>query len=281
MKDGVAILCELAKVSRSGYYRWLQTADEPSKDHADYLKVKEVFDQGKGRYGWRSIKMRLPWMNHKKIRRIMRKYGLVARVRRRNPYKAIMKKRLEHRVFPNRLERMFDQTVPFTVFCTDITYIPFQNKFAYLSVVKDVASGEVVAWNLSSGLEEVLVLDTVQQLPREVCAQALIHSDQGFHYTNPQYIEAVEALGMIQSMSGKGNCIDNAPIESFFGHMKDELDYQSCVSFEELRSRIDEYMQYYNHERKQWARNKMSPVAYREHLLTKAKSVGVGFQSVR
>jgi len=222
--------------------------------------------------------MRLPAMNHKKIQRIMREYGLLAKVRKRNPYKAIMKERLEHRVFPNTLDRAFDQTVPFTVFCTDITYIPFQSAFAYLSVVKDIASGEVVAWNLSLGLEEKLVLETMWRMPR-VSEDAMIHSDQGFHYTNPQYIAAVEALGMVQSMSGKGNCIDNAPIESFFGHMKDELDYASCTSIEELRSKVDEYMRYYNYERKQWTRNKMSPVQYRKHLLTKS-SVGVGFESV-
>lgn len=218
-------------------------------------------------------------MNHKKIQRIMRKYNLVTKVRKRNPYKAIMQKRLEHRVFPNILDRAFDQTVPLTVFCTDITYIPFQQSFAYLSVVKDVASGEAVAWNLSNGLEEDLVLDTIRNMPR-VSDDAMIHSDQGFHYTNPQYIAAVETLGMVQSMSSKGSCIDNAPIESFFGHMKDELDYQSCASLEELRSHIDTYMQYYNHKRKQWTRNKMAPIEYREHLLTKS-SVGVGFESVR
>jgi len=275
----VATLCELAGVSRSGYYPWLKTADVPDKDYPDYLKIKEVFDKGKGTYGWRSLKMRLPEMNHKKIQRIMRKYDLATKVRKRNPYKAIMKKRMEHRIFPNKLERAFGQTVPFTVFCTDITYIPFQNRYAYLSVVKDIASGEVVAWSLSRGLEEMLVLGTLECLPREMCQNTMIHSDQGFHYTNPQYIEAVKELKMIQSMSGKGNCIDNAPIESFFGHMKDELDYQSCASFAELRLKIDEYMRYYNYERKQWTRNKMSPVQYREHLLTKS-SVGVGFESV-
>ncbi len=254
-----------ANVSRSGYYQWLQTADEPDKDYGDYLKVKEVFDQGKGRYGWRSIKMRLSTMNHKKIQRIMRKYGIMARVRRRNPYKAIMKKRMEHRILTNKLQRAFDQTVPYTVFCTDITYIPLQNSFVYLSVVKDIASGEAVAWNLSDGLEENLVLDTVRNMPR-VYQDAMIHSDQGFHYTNPQYIEMVEALGMLQSMSGKGSCIDNAPIESFFGHMKDELDYKSCKTFEELRLKVEEYMRYYNCERKQWTRNKMSPIEYKNHL---------------
>ncbi|MDP2665635.1 MAG: IS3 family transposase [bacterium] len=273
------MLCELANVSRSGYYQWLRHADEPDKDYPDYLLIKNVFDAGKWKYGWRSIKMRLPAMNHKKIQRIMRKYDLVTKVRKRNPYKAIMQKRLEHRVFPNILDRAFDQTVPFTVFCTDITYIPFQSAFAYLSVVKDIASGEVVAWNLSDGLEETLVLDTIRNMPH-VSDDAMIHSDQGFHYTNPQYIAAVEALEMVQSMSGKGNCIDNAPIESFFGHMKDELDYKSCTSIEELRSKVAEYMRYYNCERKQWTRNKMAPIEYRDHLLTKS-SVGVGFESVR
>lgn len=211
--------------------------------------------------------MRLPGMNHKKIQRIMRKYDLIAKVRRRNPYKAIMKKRLEHRTFPNLLKRQFDQSLPYRVFSTDITYIPFHSEFMFLSVVKDIASGEAVAWNTSRGLEMTLVADTIKQMPHKLCENAMIHSDQGFHYTHPGYIEMVKKLRMIQSMSGKGSAIDNAPIESFFGHMKDELDYKSCRSFEELRSKIAGYMQYYNNERKQWARNKMTPVEYRNHLL--------------
>lgn len=269
----MSILCELADVSRSGYYKWLRTADEPDKDYDDYLRIKTIFDTGKGKYGWRSLKMRIPEMNHKKIQRIMRKYGLVAKVRRRNPYKAIMKKRMEHRIFPNKLDRKFHQPVPFKVFCTDITYIPFQNGFIYLSVVKDIASGEVVAWNASLYLDMALVTKTIESLRSYSYKDAMIHSDQGFHYTNPGYIEIVNELKMIQSMSNKGNCIDNAPIESFFGHLKDELDYQSCTSFDELRLAIAEYMRYYNYERKQWTKGKMAPVEYRNHLLTQ-KSVG-------
>ena len=213
-------------------------------------------------------------MNHKKIQRIMRKYNLVTKVRRRNPYKAIMKQRLEHRTFPNTLNRVFDQTVPSTVFCTDITYLPFNGMYAYLSVIKDIATGEVVAWHLSSGLEMTLVTETIKQM--ELCDNALIHSDQGFHYTNPLFIESVKKLKMNQSMSGKGDCIDNAPIESFFGHLKDELDYKSCQSIVELRLKITEYMQYYNYERKQWTRNKMSPVEYRSYLLTQLEGQVVG-----
>ena len=269
MNGDVSTLCELAHVSKSGYYEWLKHANDPDKDYDDYVRVKKVFDKGKGIWGWRNLKMRLPDMNHKKIQRIMEKYGLVTKIRRKNPYKMIMKKTMEHRTFPNKLQREFDQIVPFKVFCTDITYIRFQYRFVYLSVVKDIASGEVIAWNLSILLEETLVTETLKNMKLDSYENIMIHSDQGFHYTNPVYIEIVKELKMIQSMSGKGNCIDNAPIESFFGHLKDELEYKSCKSFEELRSKIEEYMQYYNNERKQWERKKMTPVEYRNHLLAR------------
>lgn len=212
--------------------------------------------------------MRLPEMNHKKIQRIMRKYDLITKVRKRNPYREIMKESLEHRTFPNKLQREFNQAIPSTVFCTDITYIPFNQNFVYLSVIKDIASGEVVSWDLSQSLSMKFVLNTIEHIDKSSSKSAIIHSDQGFHYTNPSYIKAVNRLDMIQSMSAKGNCIDNSPIESFFGHMKDELDYKSCTTLKELRLKIQQYMQYYNNERKQWTRNKMTPVEYREYLIS-------------
>jgi len=146
----------------------------------------------------------------------------------------------------------------------------------YLSVVKDIASGEVVAWNASLYLDMRLVVETVRNMPQNLCQKAMIHSDQGFHYTNPRYIKTVEETGMVLSMSGKGSCIDNAPVESFFGHMKDELEYRSCKSFEEVCLKIGEYMRYYNYERKQWTKQKMAPVEYRNHLL--AQLPGRGFE---
>ena len=108
--------------------------------------------------------MALPTMNHKKIQRIMRKYDLIARVRKKNPYKAIMKKRLEHRIFPNKLQREFNQIVPYRVFCTDVTYLPFDSRFVYVSVIKDIATGEVIAWNMSLYLEMALVTDTIKNM---------------------------------------------------------------------------------------------------------------------
>lgn len=268
------MLCAVANVSRSGYYQWLSQQGEPDKDYPDYLLVKEIFDKGKQKYGWRQVKMQLKRqkkvvMNHKKIIRIMAKYKLVARIRKRNPYRAIMKKTQAHRIFENKLDRNFTQVIPLKVFCTDITYIPFNNRFGYLSVVKDVATGEVVAWHMLPHITMPLVLETIRQL--EPYQEAMIHSDQGFHYTNPEYIGKMKTLAMTQSMSRKGKCIDNAPIESFFGHLKDDIDYQSCKTFGDLYQLIKNYIRYYNTERAQWGRNKMTPVEYRDHLLALAR----------
>ena len=268
-------LCIIAKVSRTGYYKWLKNFDKPEKDYDDYLLIKAIFDKSKRKAGFRTIQMKLLKkkivMNHKKIIRIMNKYHLITKIRRVNPYKAIMKKSLEHRTFENKLDRQFSQTEPGTVLCTDITYLPFKYRFVYLSVIKDVASREIVGWNLANHLEMDLVLQTIDDMKGRLAPSTfknvMIHSDQGFHYTNPLYIEKVKRLKMIQSMSRKGNCIDNSPMESFFGHFKDDVDYKSCSTFEELRLQIDEYMKYYNQERRQWGLKKMTPVEYRNHLL--------------
>ena len=243
--------------------------------------IKEIFEKGKSKYGWRSIKMHLYGdkqmvMNHKKIQRIMKKYWLFAKVRRINPYKMIMKKTMEHRTFNNILDRNFSPGVPFKVFCTDITYLPFNNRIAYLSVIKDIGSGEVVGWDISQHIDMDVVMNTVTQMKNNPIFQTisfkniLIHSDQGVHYTNPNYINAIKELGMVQSMSRRGNCIDNAPIESFFGHLKDDMDFKQCKTFEELKLLTTEQIDYYNNERHQWDLKKMTPVEYRNHLLAAA-----------
>lgn len=205
-------------------------------------------------------------MNHKKIRRIMNQYGLICQVRRKNPYKQIIKKTQEHQTFENLLNRQFIQLVPKRVLCTDITYLYYSlGKKAYLSVIKDIATGEILSWELSMNIEIEFVIKTVIKLGQ--LPDTLLHSDQGCHYTSPLYSQTIKALGLIQSMSRRGNCIDNAPMESFFGHLKDELDFKSCATFQELVFRVKEYMQYYNQQRYQWGLKKMTPVQYRNHLL--------------
>jgi len=275
LERDISLLCKITKTSKSGYYKWLKTADQIPKDHPDYLLIKEAFETGKSKYGWRQVRMYLERkkkviMNHKKIIRLMREYNFVAKIRRRNPYKAIMKKTAEHRTFKNILDRNFNQIIPRKVFSTDITYLFYNSRVAYLSVTKDIATGEIVAWHASQHITMELVLGTISQMGQY--QNALIHSDQGFHYTNPEYIKEVKIYGMTQSMSIKGNCIDNAPIESFFGHLKDDVDYKNCKTFEELYQLIKNYIQYYNTERAQWDKNKMTPVEYRDHLLALAGS---------
>ena len=273
MGKSISIACKIALVSKSGYYKWLSRKDQEPKDYDDYLTIKKIFENGHKKLGWRSVQMGLSGkgivMNHKKIRRIMNSYGLHCEIRRKNPYKNIMKKTQEHRTFENVLERKFLQLVPRKVLCTDITYLYYgSGRKAYLSVIKDIASGEALAWEISQNLELSFVLNTVSKLEgMELNSKCIIHSDQGFHYTNPLYIQKIKQLNIIQSMSRKGNCIDNAPMESFFGHLKDELDIKSCVTFEQLSIKVKEHMQYYNEQRNQWGLKKMTPIKYRDHLL--------------
>ncbi|MEX0877996.1 MAG: IS3 family transposase [Candidatus Spechtbacterales bacterium] len=272
MHKNIKILCEIAEVSTSGYYKRLKTADDKDKDYEDYLTIKKICQKGKMRWGYRRVCMELDGkMNHKKILRIMNKYGLLAKTRRANPYRQMAKKTQEHRTFPNILDRNFKQEHPRSVFCADITYLPFNHRFAYLSAVKDIATKEIVAAHLSMHIDVELVIRTMEKFRKDsyMHKEALIHSDQGFHYTNPEFIALTKQLRLTQSMSRKGNCIDNAPIESFFGHFKDEIDYKSCRTFEELEMLINNYIDHYNNERRQWELKKMTPVQYRDHLLMK------------
>ena len=269
-------MCDIAKVSQSGYYKWLKYADAQEKDYADYVLIKGIFDKGTAKYGWRTIQMKLKAniglvMNHKKIIRIKNKYRLVTRIRRANPYKLNIRKSLSHKVFRNTLGRKFQQNTPHRFFCTDITYLPFKSGMVYLSAIKDIASREIVAWDLAPNLSMDIAVNTIESLTRKNAipsfANVLIHSDQGSHYTNQMYINKIKELNMVQSMSRKGNCIDNAPMESFFGHFKDDIDYSACKTVEEVRVVIERYMEYYNNERQQWNLKKMTPVQYRNHLL--------------
>ena len=269
------MLCSIASAIRSGYYKWLNS-QSINNDNNDYLIIKDIFDKGRQKLGWRPVQMHLKedydiTMNHKKIKRIMRENGLIVKIRRRNPYRMIMKKTKDHKTFNNILNRNFKQNKPRQVLCTDITYLHYgQGRKAYLSVIKDIATKEIVSWKLSNNLSMKFVLDTVDDLKDMSISkdESIIHSDQGFHYTNPEYRKKVKTLNLIQSMSRKGNCIDNCPIESFFGHLKDEVNYRQAKTYDELNGMIDEYMDYYNNHRYQWEIKKMTPVQYRNHLMT-------------
>jgi transposase InsO family protein len=282
----VKFLCETAGVSRSGYYNYFSPKSEEQrkrKDEKDEV-AKELILKAfrfKGRMkGARQIKMTLVGQfqcvfNLKRIRRIMKKYGIVCPIRKANPYRRMMKATQEHRVVPNLLNRQFKQEIPSKVLLTDITYLNYQNgQRAYLSVIKDGSTGQILAQYLSDRITMELATNTLLKLKKnrnfKKAKDALIHSDQGTHYTHPDFQKLVKKLGLRQSMSRRGNCWDNAPIESFFGHLKDEVDIKSCKTLDELRREIDKYITYYNHFRYQWNLKKMTPVQYRDHLLKTA-----------
>lgn len=274
------LLCTIAGVSRSGYYAW-KTAralreTQKHKDEDIVALLETECMKYIGTYGYRRMTMELVskgWhINHKRVARVMKTFGMQARIRRANPYKQIMKKTQEHAIVPNLLARQFHQTEPERVGGTDITYIwiPALRRFVYLSIVKDFATGEILAHQLSLSLTMPLVTATITKLQERLqnrTTDFLLHSDQGVHYTHPAYRYALKLCGITQSMSRRGNCIDNAPTESFFGHMKDELDISRCLTFRDVHIVVSAYVSYHNLERRQWEKKKMTPVAYRNHLL--------------
>lgn len=208
-------------------------------------------------------------MNLKKIARIKREYGIVTNIRKKNLYNISFKKGLEHRTADNLLKQNFKVLQPDKVYSTDISYLFYAGgRKAYLSATKDLASKEIVAFNVNTNLGLEIAYQGLDDLLKTKKVNGLIiHSDQGVHYTNLFYINKLKDFGVTQSMSRKGNCLDNAPIESFFGHLKDEIDLKSCQSFEEVKELVENYIYYYNNERYQWGLNKMTPVEYRRHLL--------------
>ena len=191
-------------------------------------------------------------MNHKKVLRIMLKYNLLSWVRKRNPYKNIAKATQEHRTCNNILARVFDWITPLSKLWTDISYLYYKWNRAYLSILKDMISWEIVSHKLSSNLWIWFVLDTIEKAKNRLKNWSIIHSDQWFYYTNPNYQELLKKNWIIQSMSRRWNCLDNAPTESFFWHLKDEIDLSKYNNFKELEIIIENYIFHYNNERPQW-----------------------------
>ena len=278
-KINIQNLCKIAKISTSGFYRWQKNKDNRYlKDKNDVEIIKNIFEQQKEKAGWRVIKMIMEReygikINHKKIRRIKSEYGLNTKIRQKNKHRAAFKKMQNSCICSNILNRNFNQNQPNKAFSTDITYLFYsKNQAAYLSTIKDLGSKEIVAYELSKRNNLDLVINTIEKIPSVIpktqLKSAILHSDQGFQYTHPLVSSKIADLRMLQSMSRRGNCLDNAPIESFFGHLKDEVDYKDCKTFEELQDKIDKFIYYYNNNRYQWSLNKMTPREYKYHLLT-------------
>ena len=285
----VSEMCRYAGVSRSGYYRWVAAApkreQKERRDWEEYQKVLAAYEFRGYDKGSRGIHMRLLHegirMNRKKIVRLMRKYALTCPIRKANPYRRMAKAMRTNKVADNLLKREFRQHGPRKVLLTDITYLPLNGEFLYLSVVLDVCTAEALAHVLSRSLEVDFVLQTLQLLalnhPECINSDVMIHSDQGCHYTSVKFQELAADLGLRQSMSRRGNCWDNAPQESFFGHMKDELRKRSSnwLTFYDVKASIDDWIDYYNNDRYRWDLEKLSPAEYYTFITTGAYPDGM------
>lgn len=275
-------LCSIARVSGSGYYNRVNSKDkrdeQERKDRHDFELILEAFSHRGYDKGVRGIHMRLLHMdppilmNVKKISRLMHKYNLICPIRQANPYRRMAAALKTNNVADNLVNREFEEHGPRSILLTDITYIPYNGTFAYLSTIIDAFTKQVLSYAISDNLKLDFVLLTVEQLIRNhrisLDEETIIHSDRGVHYTSYKFIEIVKDSNLRQSMSRRANCWDNAPQESFFGHMKDEIDVSNCTDFCEVKDIIDDWINYYNNERYQWDLAKLSPNEYYSYITT-------------
>lgn len=279
----ISVLCEIAGVSRSGYYNWI--SKEPvrkardNSDQKDFELVLEAYRFRGYNKGARGIHMRLLHMgiimNVKKIRRLMQKFGLKCPIRKANPYRRMAKALATSNVAGNIVNREFKRAAR-KVLLTDITYLFFKDGKAkcYLSTILDAFTHEILAYKVSMSFKVDFVLATVETLIAEhggtLDNETIVHSDQGCHYTSYAFIEKLKDADFVQSMSRRGNCWDNAPQESFFGHMKDEIKdlILDCDTFKDVVAQVDDWIDYYNKDRGQWELLKLTPSEYYEYLQT-------------
>ncbi|CKE88676.1 transposase [Bacillus cereus H3081.97] len=262
-------LVELAGIPRSTYYDLVKKMNRPDQDADLKAEIKAIYEENEGRYGYRRIRDELmnrgQKVNHKKIQRIMKELGLkcVVRMKKYKSYKGKVGK-----IAPNILERNFYTDVPNQKWVTDITEFKLFGEKLYVSPVLDLYNGEIITYTIGSrptySLVSEMLEKALERLPEN--HQLLMHSDQGWHYQMRQYVRTLESRGIVQSMSRKGNCYDNAVIENFFGIMKSEFLYiKKFESVDHFKIELEKYIDYYNTKRIK-AKLKMSPVQYRTHF---------------
>ena len=280
----VSSLCAIAGVSRSGFYSWMEAAPirqaREEQDLADFAVIKSAYEYRGYNKGARSIYMRLLHldppviMNLKKIRRLMDKYGLFCPIRQANPYRRMAKAMKTSHIAGNVIDRGFKNYGPRKALLTDITYLFYKGGVCYLSPIMDVCTHEVLAYKMSDNLKVDFVLRMVEELKEkygaELESETIVHSDQGCHYTSNAFIEKLRDAEFVQSMSRRGNCWDNSPQESFFGHMKDEIRevISKCKTYEAVCTIVDDWIDYYNNDRHQWDLKYLAPTEYYKYLIT-------------
>lgn len=240
----------------------------------DKQLIRDTFEYYRGVYGYRQIQLFMfqdhgVWMNHKKVLRLMQEMELRSRVRRKYHH-STRSWNIGDRVTKNILERNFQAEAPNQKWVTDVTQYRIGDVWLYLSAIKDLCQNEIVAYQTSHHNDKQLVLQTFSKAfeKEKDVAGLIVHSDQGSQYTSYDYHDMLPKVGAQISMSRRGNCYDNASMESFFSHLKTEALYPYDIrSVEEAQSRIEEYIHFYNNKRPQRKLNKLAPIQYRLQLV--------------
>jgi len=260
-------LCDVLEVSRSGYYAWLsREVSERKQRHAHLLPlIKEAFEQSRQTYGYRRIHSSLKQEAGKhQIARLMRAENIVPKTQKR--FKVTTHSKHSYPVHANTLDRQFTAAEVNQRWASDITYIPSQEGWLYLAVVMDLFSRKIVGWSLDSRMNEPLVTNALKMalFRRKVTSGLLIHSDRGSQYASYFYQRMLKDHGITCSMSRKGNCWDNAPMESFFRSLKVESIYgQSFKTRDEAKGVIFDYIEvFYNRQRKHSGLNYLAPAEF-------------------
>ncbi|XTS86821.1 IS3 family transposase [Enterococcus faecium] len=265
------LLLSIAQLAKSTYYYWVKKLDKPDK----YSKIKQeitaIVKESRNSYGYRrvtlALKMKGYTINHKTVRKLMSQMGLTCqiRIKRYKSYKGTVGK-----IAKNVLKRNFSVDTPNKKWVTDVTEFKIKGRKIYLSPILDLFNGEIISYSISTSPTYKLIEEMLQQAIKKKGTEGslILHSDQGWQYQMPQYQKKLKENNIIQSMSRKGNCLDNSVIENFFGVLKSEFFYREKFrSIEIFQSKLNEYIRWYNNKRIKLKLNGLSPVEYRKQSI--------------
>ena len=266
-KYTLTALLALAKLPRSTYYYHLKQVNKPDKYREIKEQITAIYHENQGRYGYRRITMELHnrgyVINHKTVQRLMKELGIkcMVRIQKYRSYKGEVGK-----IAPNLIERDFSAPAPNQKWTTDITEFSLFGEKIYLSPILDMFNGEIISYNISSRPVLGQVMDMLDKAFAKIPdnTNLIFHSDQGWQYQHKQYQKRLIDKGIQQSMSRKGNCLDNSVMENFFGLLKSELLYlREFESIDEFVMELEKYIDYYNNKRIKSKLKGLSPVQYR------------------
>jgi transposase InsO family protein len=236
--------------------------------------VSEAYERSRKTYGYRRIGI---WIekehgikiNHKAVLRLMRKLHIRSIARKKNPYRQIQNRHGAVHTYPNQMRQDFSTKLPNEKWGTDITYVRTQQGFVYLTIIKDFFDGSIVGHAMARNFSINMVLRALKSaISSSPTVQGVVlQSDQGFQYQSAAYHALVSQNGIIPSMSRKGNCLDNAPTENFFSHLKEELlKHITIEDFQEASQIVDDYIHFFNYDRIQ-LKTKLTPIEFRRQFV--------------